>query len=144
MNLTHLKKLNLAEDLPKQLQALWAELHGVQGGAELEQWVDELLYLDHGINPPKRLIETLLHSFNLRDADSATLSSMLDSDNDKSVKMDGSTFLYVDTVHNDTLTTGSAASRWKYGSRQSTQARKPAPRVKAQRRAHASACALTA
>ena len=45
VNLTHLKKLNLV---------LWAELHGAQGGAELEQWVDELLYLDHGINPPKR------------------------------------------------------------------------------------------
>ena len=58
MNLTHLKKLNLVEDLPKQLQALWAELHGVQGGAELEQWVDELLYLDHGINRKERDAES--------------------------------------------------------------------------------------
>ena len=62
VTLSHLKKFDLAEDLPRQLQPLWAELHGTQGGAELEQWVDELLYLDHGINPPKKLLETLSHT----------------------------------------------------------------------------------
>ena len=59
VTLSHLKKFNLAEDLPKQLQPLWVELHRTQGSAELEQWVDELLYLDHGINLPKKLLETL-------------------------------------------------------------------------------------
>ena len=88
--------------MPKQLQPLWAELHRTQGGAELEQWVDELLYLDHGINPPKKLLETLSHNFNIRDADSATLlSSMLDWDDDGGVEMEDSAFTYADTARDD-------------------------------------------
>ena len=55
----------------------------------MEQWVDELLYLDHGTNPPKKLLETLSHNFNIRDADSATLNSMLGSDDDEGVELIG-------------------------------------------------------
>ena len=67
----------------------------------MEQWVDELLYLDHGINPPKKLLETLSHTFNIRDADSATLNSLLESDDDEAIEMEDSAFTHADTARND-------------------------------------------
>ena len=88
---------------------MWTELHGAQGGAEPEQWVGELLYLNHRINLPKNLLESLLHSFNIRDADSATISTMLDSEDDEDVNLDGSTFLYANTARNDN------PSHWQRG-----------------------------
>ena len=67
----------------------------------MEQWVDELLYLDHGINPPKKLLEALSHTFNIQDADSATLNSLIETDDDEAIKMEGSVFTYADTARND-------------------------------------------
>ena len=33
------------------------------------EWVEELLHLDHGINPPEKLPETPSHTLNIQDAD---------------------------------------------------------------------------
>ena len=77
VDITKLKKFNLKEDLPPQLEPLWAELSGAQGGFELEQWTYEVLRMDHGLQPPRKFTETMSHEFSLRDADSATLEAML-------------------------------------------------------------------
>ena len=77
VDITKLKKFNLKEDLPPQLEPLWAELSGAQGGFELEQWTYEVLCMDHGLHPPRKFTETMSHEFSLRDADSATPEAML-------------------------------------------------------------------
>ena len=65
VDITKLKHFNLKEELPQQLEPLWAELHGAQGGAELEQWTYEVLYMDHGLQPPRKFTEIMNHEFSL-------------------------------------------------------------------------------
>ena len=57
--------------------ALFFELRKPKGGAQLEMRVHEENYLEHGLMPPKDILESAVHHFTARDADTDTLEAML-------------------------------------------------------------------
>ena len=64
-------------DLSEFTTALFFELRKPKGGAQLEMRVHEENYLEHGLMPPKDILESAVHHFTARDADTDTLEAML-------------------------------------------------------------------
>ena len=64
-------------DLSEFTTALFFELRKPKGGAQLEMRVHEENYLEHGLMPPRDILESAMHHFTARDADTDTLEAML-------------------------------------------------------------------